>query len=153
MSKSSSDFARVVFVLDVSGSMGGQKCKTLQLAVTRIIEELSEKSYVGVTLFDNHSQTAHRVTQITDRSVRDGLIQSVPAMARRGTDIGQGILYGVQAFTDEGLATDGATMFLATDGEDFTKTDYVSRVLPTLLNAKVNTFQFGKHLIELNVFL
>jgi hypothetical protein len=56
-------------------------------------------------------------------------------MARGNTDIGSGIMRGVSALTDDGINTVGATMFLVTDGEDYE--NYVNRVLPTLLNAKV----------------
>lgn len=131
-------YPRIVFVMDVSGSMGWyRRCHVLQLAVTRIIEEIEDKSYVGVVLFDKNQETVHKVIQITNRSVRNRLISGVPAMARSGTDIGSGILWGVKALTDECIATEGATIFLGTDGEDMTGEDYVRRVLPTLLEAKV----------------
>ena len=134
----SNQFSRNVFVLDISGSMGGSKCQTLQLSATRFIEDIPDNSYVGIVLFDGGVELRHRVVQITDRSVRDRLIKSVPAMARRGTDIGQGIMRGVQALKEEGISTEGATLILVTDGEHFgTPHNYVDYVLPTLLSAKV----------------
>ena len=138
MNGSGDQFSRNVFVLDISGSMSGNKCQTLQLGVTRIIEQLPDNSYVGVVLFDTRVETALHMTQITDRSVRDRAIRSVPAMARGGTSIGLGILTGVQLIRDAGLATDGTTLFLATDGgHNGSPSDYVSHVLPTLLSEKV----------------
>jgi uncharacterized protein with von Willebrand factor type A (vWA) domain len=126
---------RTVFVLDVSGSMGGMKCQNLHLSVTRYIEDIPDNNYVGIVLFDDKTNIEHRVVQITDRSVRDSLISKVPQMARGRTDIGSGLLTGLQALTSEGLSTEGATLILVTDGEDGKR--YVDRVLPTLLSAKV----------------
>ena len=137
MSGSGVQFSRNVFVLDVSGSMAGSRSQTLQLGVTRIIEQLPDNSYVGVVLFESIARVQLNMTQITDRAARDRVIQSIPAVGSGGTDIGSGILHGVQLLSGAGLNTEGATMFLATDGEDMTGFDYPSRVLPTLLRDKV----------------
>ena len=67
-------YGRNVFVLDTSGSMGGMRCETLRLSVTRIIEDIPQMSYVGVVLFDDRVHIAHKLIQITDQSVRDELI-------------------------------------------------------------------------------
>ena len=83
------------------------------------------------------TKTQRFVTQITKESVKVKLLRSIPTVNKRGTDIGKGIVLGVQALKDQGICTEGATIFLITDGEDITNTDYVSRVLPILKSAKV----------------
>jgi uncharacterized protein with von Willebrand factor type A (vWA) domain len=128
---------RTVFVLDVSGSMGGMKCQNLHLSATRFIEDIPNNNYVGIVLFENSSNIEHRVVQITDRSIRDSLISKVPQKAGGGTDIRSGLLTALQALTSENLRTEGANLILVTDGGDTTCGNYVDRVLPTLLSAKV----------------
>ena len=83
------------------------------------------------------------MTQITDRSVRNVAIGSIPATGHiGGTDIGLGIMSGIRLLKDSGLETTGATMFVVTDGDHNGEhnggvQDYVSYVLPTLLQNKV----------------
>ena len=145
MSGSGTQFSRNVFVLDVSTSMttpcpnGGSRCDALQLGVTRIIEELPDYSYVGVVLFGKTVETPLNMTQITDRSVRNVAIRSIPASGHiPGTNIGDGIMSGVSLLKDSGLDTTGASLFLVTDGENWHGvSDYPSNVLPTLLKDKV----------------
>jgi len=119
--------------------MEGMKCETLHLSATRLIEDIPDKDYVGIVLFDHETNIEHKVVQITNRSVRDSLIRSVPQIARGGTDIGSGLLMGLRALTQENISTEGATIVLVTDGGDTTLRNYVDRVLPSLLNAKVLT--------------
>ena len=137
MSANGSKFGRNVFVLDISYSMQGLKSQTLQLSATRIIEDIPDNSYVGVVMFYENAKMCHRVTQITDRAVRDQIIASVPSFLNGGTDIGKGILFGVDALKNEGICTEGAIIYLVTDGGDMTGRDYVSDVLPVLKSAKV----------------
>ena len=130
-------YGRNVFVLDISANMAGRYCETLQLSATRIIEDIPQMNYVGVVLFDGRVEIAHKLIQITDQSVRDRIIKSVPAMARGSTRIAQGVLAGVQLLEDAKVSTEGATLFLVTDGCDDTGEAYVNQILPTLLSKKV----------------
>jgi uncharacterized protein with von Willebrand factor type A (vWA) domain len=136
---------RTVFVLDVSGSMAGMKSQTLHLSATRFIEDIPDNNYVGIVLFDDICWIEHNVVQITNRSVRDSLISKVPQMARGSTDIGGGLLMGLQALTQQNLSTEGATLFLVTDGGDNCgggRGKYVDNVLPHLLRSKVYKYLY-----------
>jgi len=126
---------RIVFVLDISGSMGGMKCQALHLSATRRIEDIPDGHYVGIVTFDHNPEIQHNCVKITDRSVRDSLIQKVPKMARGLTDIGGGLLMGLNALTEQKLSTEGAILILVTDGRD--GSGYLDRVLPQILSAKV----------------
>ncbi|CAG2163496.1 unnamed protein product [Oppiella nova] len=129
---------RIVFVLDVSGSMGGAKCETLQLGIQRFIEDQAGGSHVGIVLFDDKTWTEHPIVPVTDSATRQRLKDKVPRMARGGTDIRAGILEGLKALRAANIATEGAILFLATDGGHCTgNRDYVGDVLPHVLQAKV----------------
>ncbi|CAG2100943.1 unnamed protein product [Medioppia subpectinata] len=132
---------RAVFVLDVSGSMLGAKCQTLQLETVRFIDRIGDNNQVGIVLFDDYGWTAHAVTKITGHSVRQSIVAAVPEMARGGTDIGAGIMEGLAAFSCAGVDTNGAKIFLATDGGHCVGIpDYVGHVLPHLISAKVKVY-------------
>jgi len=123
--------------LDVSGSMKGLKNETLQLSTKRHIEDISENSYVGIILFNEKAWIEHKVVKITDRTVRDSLSKKVPKKSGGNTNIGSGLMKALKSLTKQSLHTEGANLILVTDGEDHSKTNYVDRVLPSLLNAKV----------------
>ncbi|CAG2101098.1 unnamed protein product [Medioppia subpectinata] len=132
---------RTVFVLDVSGSMSGAKCQTLHLETVRFINRISDGNYVGIVLFDDKVWTAYAVTKITGPSVRQSIVAAVPAMARGSTDISGGLMVGLKALRRAGVDTNGAKIFLATDGgHNKGKLDYVGRVLPHLISAKVKVY-------------
>jgi uncharacterized protein with von Willebrand factor type A (vWA) domain len=143
---SSSQSPRTIFILDVSGSMKGIKSETLQISAKRYIEDISANSYVGIVLFDDRTWIEHKVVKITDRSVRNSLIAKVPTIFRGRTDIGSGLLMGLSSLTQEKLNTEGANFILVTDGEDTTGTNYVDRVLPFIINAKVLWIKIFRHI-------
>jgi len=117
--------------------MSGTRSETLQLSAKRYIEDISENSYVGIVLFNSIAWIEHEVVKITDRKVRNSLSQKVPKMGKGQTDIGSGLLMALNSLTQQSLSTEGANFILVTDGEDNSRTNYVERVLPILLNAKV----------------
>jgi calcium-activated chloride channel regulator 4 len=129
---------RTVFILDISGSMSGMKLETLHLSASRLIEDISDRDYVGIVLFWDQNNIEHSVVQITDRSVRNSLLSKLPKTVRGSTNIGDGLLTGLQALRESRLSTEGATFILVTDGgDDCGDGRYVDRVLPQLLSAKV----------------
>jgi len=118
--------------------MEGMKSQTLHLSATRHIEDIPDGHYVGIVIFDERSEIGHNCVKITDRSVRDSLIRKVPRTVRGGTDIGGGLLMGLNALTQQGLSTEDATLILVTDGKDeIYGSQYLDRVLPQILSAKV----------------
>ncbi len=130
--------SRIVFILDISGSMRGMKSQNLHLSTIRYIEDIPEGHYVGIVTFDHRSKIRHNCVQIINRSVKESLIGKVPKKARGGTDIGGGLLKGLEALNQQSLSTEGATFILVTDGNDETYgSGYLDRVLPQLLSAKV----------------
>ncbi|CAG2103573.1 unnamed protein product [Medioppia subpectinata] len=132
---------RTVFVLDVSGSMSGAKCETLHLETLRFINRINDNNHVGIVLFNENAWSVHEVTMVTGAAVRDGLVRAVPVRAGGGTDIGAGIIEGLAAFRRASVDTNGAKMFVATDGEHCTGIeDYVGYVLPQLISAKVKVY-------------
>ncbi|CAG2101688.1 unnamed protein product [Medioppia subpectinata] len=126
----------VVFVLDVSGSMYGPPCESLQMAAWRYIDDAPDNQRLGIVLFDDQAWTAHPVVQITGPDVRARLRQAVPQMDRGTTDIGKGLLQGLQALRLANPVTEGAVIFLVTDGDN-NYPDYVDQVLHVLQAAKV----------------
>ncbi|CAG2164507.1 unnamed protein product [Oppiella nova] len=129
---------RTVFVLDVSGSMSGAKCQTLQLETKRFIERISDGNSVGIVLFNERAWSVYALTRISNRETRDTIIATVPQMGSGSTDIRAGIIEGLAAFTRAGISTVGANIFLATDGEHVSgNLDYVGDVLPHLHLAQV----------------
>ncbi len=131
------NFSRTIFVMDVSGSMGGLKSETLHLSVSRIVEEIQDNDFVGFVLFNSIAWIEHEVVQLTNNSIRKSLRDKIPRMNQQYTNIEDGLRKALDALKQKNLNTEKATIMLFTDGEDTTGGNYVDRVLPDLIGAKV----------------
>ncbi|CAG2161401.1 unnamed protein product [Oppiella nova] len=124
----------IVFVLDVSISMIGTKCQTLQLEIQRFIEKLQLGNHVGIVLFNKRSWIEHPVVQITDGNVRNGLQNKIPQMAADKTDIRAGVMEGLNALKLANVPTEGAVLFLVTGSKhNCGSSDYVGDVIVNCL--------------------
>ncbi|CAG2105265.1 unnamed protein product [Medioppia subpectinata] len=132
---------RTVFVLDVSGSMNGPKINTLHTETVRCINKINDGNYVGIVVFGEGARTVHELTMVTNQSMRQTLMAAVPVRISDGaTDIGAGIMEALSVFSRASVDTNGAKIFLATDGGDTKSHNYVANVLPHLLNAKIKVY-------------
>ncbi|ELU05048.1 hypothetical protein CAPTEDRAFT_196478 [Capitella teleta] len=108
--------ARVVLVLDVSGSMGGQKLEKLQQGCYQFISSIASGcTSVGIVTFTSSGRTNHEIVKINPAS-RLELIGAIPPYANGGTDIGAGLwkaLDELQAYGDP----EGGNIILVSDGE------------------------------------
>ncbi|XP_078612939.1 calcium-activated chloride channel regulator 1-like [Branchiostoma floridae x Branchiostoma japonicum] len=140
-----SDSVRIVLVLDVSGSMGGERILLLNQVATRFIRNtVSFGTSVGVVTFSSTASIRHPVVSINSEAVRNDLIAAVPTSASGGTCIWCGLRKGIEALETAG-SPHGSVILLITDGED--SSPYVSEVLPDLLTKEiiVNTIAISQN--------
>ncbi|CAG2103760.1 unnamed protein product [Medioppia subpectinata] len=136
---------RIVFVLDVSRSMKGIPIKTLHSETVRCINRIHDGNYVGIVLFGKTAWTANELTKLTSQSVRQSIVTAVPDNYQgswyEGTDIRAGVMEGLVALSRAKIDTNGAKIFLVTDGHhDVGNKDYVGDVLPHLIKAQVHVY-------------
>ncbi|XP_041465498.1 calcium-activated chloride channel regulator 1-like isoform X1 [Lytechinus variegatus] len=104
----------VVLVLDISGSMGGNRFdRMIQSSTDYIMNVIPEGSKLGIVVFESTSQIRASLTDVTDTTSRQYLASALPPSAGGSTCIGCGILSGIQVL---GSYAQGGYILLLSDG-------------------------------------
>ncbi|KAG2554875.1 E3 ubiquitin-protein ligase WAV3-like [Panicum virgatum] len=149
----------LVTVLDVSGSMSGEKLALLKQAMGFVIDNLGPHDRLSVVSFSNG---AHRVTRLLRMSdAGKGLAMSAVASlaARGGTNIAEGLRKAGKVLDDRRHRNPVSSVILLSDGQDnYTMTrrgqgsipNYEDLVPPSFMragtgdgSAPIHTFGFG----------
>lgn len=112
----------LAFVLDRSGSMGGQPIRDLKQAVKIIIEQLNPHDIVSVIIFDDTADIILPSQPVTDK---DNLLNKIDMIDERGgTQMSSGMEAGL-AQLQQGMGNGRVNrMILLTDGETWEDSDY-----------------------------
>ncbi|CAB1323940.1 unnamed protein product [Coregonus sp. 'balchen'] len=88
----------VCLVLDVSGSMRGQRIQTLRQAASLFLRQIIEdQSLVGIAIFDSTGRPLKSLTLINSNSKREELVDSLPKTdSGGGTQICEGLKEGLK---------------------------------------------------------
>ncbi len=102
-------------VLDRSGSMEGEKMEKVKEAVGRVVDHLSDKDLLSITIFDDQVETIFPSKPVKDREEIKKRIAGV--IARGGTQISDGLKAGL-AEVRKGFAQGRVNrVLLLTDGQ------------------------------------
>ncbi|KAH7855677.1 hypothetical protein Vadar_027530 [Vaccinium darrowii] len=131
----------LVMVLDVSGSMEGDKLKKMITATQFVIKKLSPIDRLSVVTFAGHSKRLCRLRQITEQSQKEieNLVKAL--VADGGTNIAAGLLTGLQVLNDRKLFRRRAGgIMLMSDGDQ----NYGDATKVSVDKVPVFTFGFGQ---------
>ncbi|XP_041461484.1 calcium-activated chloride channel regulator 1-like [Lytechinus variegatus] len=104
----------VVLVLDISGSMAGNRfARMIQSSIHYIMNIIPENSKLGIVTFSTDAAVRASLTDITDPSSREGLVNDLPSGTTGTTCIGCGILKGIEVL---GSFAEGGYLLLLSDG-------------------------------------
>ena len=131
----------LVTVLDVSGSMQGDKLEKLKIAMQFLIRKLSPIDRLSVVTFCHDSTRLFPLRQITDKSKEDIINQVNDLVAVGGTNIAAGLQMGVEVLNDRCLKDSrvGAIMLMSDGYQNIGDACQVQ-----VRNFAVHTFGFGK---------
>ncbi|KAK3102559.1 hypothetical protein FSP39_012186 [Pinctada imbricata] len=88
---------QIVLVLDVSGSMIGDKLDNLVIACTDYIQtRVREGTVIGIVTFNSKAQVIYPMTMVKNKGDRDDLVKVLPTSAIGGTSIGAGMLKAIE---------------------------------------------------------
>jgi Ca-activated chloride channel family protein len=104
---------RLVFLLDRSGSMEGERIQQAKSAILACIGALGPKDQIGFVAFDTQPEAFRPNLATADQSTRDALKTYLANVSARG---GTELLAGVQSAVGI-LGKEGGDIFLVTDGE------------------------------------
>ncbi|XP_041452567.1 calcium-activated chloride channel regulator 4A-like [Lytechinus variegatus] len=132
-----------VLVLDVSGSMGGERLVLLQQAAANIIENiLPLGARLGIIAFNEYATVLHSIVEIDSQQRRESLLRSLPKSANGRTSIGRGVELAVRELREFENDPAGSTLIVITDGEQNAH-PYIKDVLHEIENMTVNTVAVG----------
>ncbi|XP_030850209.1 calcium-activated chloride channel regulator 1-like [Strongylocentrotus purpuratus] len=104
----------VVLVLDISGSMAGNRFHLMiQSSAEFIMNVIPSDSKLGIVVFGSTSEIGAGLTDITDTASRERLVNALPLSTKGFTCIGCGISSGIEVL---GSYAQGGYMLLLSDG-------------------------------------
>ncbi|XP_058647943.1 inter-alpha-trypsin inhibitor heavy chain H3 [Onychostoma macrolepis] len=128
----------VVFVIDRSGSMEGEKMKQTREALMTILSELHEDDYFGLVTFDDTIESWRPfLSKATPENVTEAKEFVKTIEARHMTDINNGLLYAVDMLTSEKSDSfpDMSMIILLTDGRPSSGQQDLSKIQENIHNA------------------
>ncbi|XP_028111069.1 E3 ubiquitin-protein ligase WAV3-like [Camellia sinensis] len=131
----------LVMVLDVSGSMGGEKLEKMKIAMLFMIKKLSPIDRLSIVTFNEGSQRLCPLRQITENSQGEieNLVNSL--VANGGTNISAGLQTGLKVLNDRRLTSGRAVgIMLMSNGQQNEGGDAAQVPVG---NVPVYTFGFG----------
>ncbi|KAL1441163.1 hypothetical protein MTO96_008897 [Rhipicephalus appendiculatus] len=137
---------RVIFALDISGSMSDyDRIGHLKEAASHYIRDVVPVGLeTGLVVFHSTAYEKAALTSI-NQSTRDELVEQVQQLrADGGTCIGCALQLSLKMFQANGQSAAGSVIILMTDGEE-NNSPYINDVLDDLIGAQVvvNTIAFG----------
>jgi Ca-activated chloride channel family protein len=106
---------RVVFLIDRSGSMGGEPIRQALRAVEACLGALTEQDHFGIVAFDDRTETLASALLPADREHREAANRFVSRIgARGGTELAAGVEEAARV-----LGPAGGDVVLLTDGQVF----------------------------------
>uniref|UniRef100_A0A673JTZ4 Inter-alpha-trypsin inhibitor heavy chain H3 n=1 Tax=Sinocyclocheilus rhinocerous TaxID=307959 RepID=A0A673JTZ4_9TELE len=128
----------VVFVIDRSGSMEGEKMKQTREALMTILSELHEDDYFGLVTFDDTIESWRPfLSKATPENVTEAKEFVKTIEARHMTDINKGLLFAVDMLTTEKSHSfpDMSMIILLTDGRPSSGQRDLSKIQENVQNA------------------
>lgn len=140
----------VGLVIDVSGSMSGQKIASVREGVRRLTKSLNNGDYLSIVLFDSEARVVLKSTSLQeDRSKIYTIIDEIDA--NNATNLNAGMLLGYQEVMKNHSPIVNSRVILLTDGETNTGEINPDRIINNSLtyNEKgidISTIGVGQYL-------
>ncbi|KAF7060598.1 hypothetical protein CFC21_067382 [Triticum aestivum] len=141
----------LVTVLDVSGSMKGQKLALLKQAMAFVVDQLGPADRLSVVSFSGRAARLTCLARMSDAGKASAELAVDSLVVGSGTNIGEGLRVGAQVLVGRRLKNSVASMILLSDGQDSrlrANKRYMDLVPPLFVLAgsrpgPIHTFGFG----------
>jgi Mg-chelatase subunit ChlD len=133
----------VMCILDVSGSMGGEKIESLKKAVQFVISTLGDQDRLSIVEFNSRATPVHGLARMTESNKAEASRLVNRLHAGGGTNIFHGMDVGWQILSDRRQINGSTSIFLLTDGQDSSSESYCTRLASTMKEAGCSLMVFG----------
>lgn len=144
----------IVLIIDISGSMSGEKIELVRETLNFIIDEMKEIDRLSLVVFDDYAEILSALTPMTDQAKIDfKSIVDERVKVRGNTNIIDGLQSGFEILLNRKMINDVSAMFILSDGQDscgnnvsdFEKAliNFDARMEEKTMSYRINSFGFG----------
>lgn len=133
----------VICVLDVSGSMTGQKIGQVQSAVRFVIEQASPLDRLGLVTFNNTASRPLRLRKMNQDGKNDANVAALRLVADGGTSIVAGLHMALLGMEQRRQRNSVSAILLLTDGQDSSTRNHIQSLVQRAAAAGCGLYCFG----------
>lgn len=133
----------IISVLDISGSMRGDKMSQVQDATRFIIEQADPKDRLGLVAFNSTASRVLRLRKMNAEGKNDGNVAALRLVANGGTSIAAGLDMALSVMEQRRERNKVSAILLLTDGQDGSTRSQLPRLLQRAAAANVAIYAFG----------
>eukprot|EP00927_Polykrikos_kofoidii_P058207 TRINITY_DN5259_c0_g1_i4.p1 TRINITY_DN5259_c0_g1~~TRINITY_DN5259_c0_g1_i4.p1 ORF type:complete len:551 (-),score=100.48 TRINITY_DN5259_c0_g1_i4:92-1690(-) len=133
----------LVFVLDVSGSMEGEKMRDLQAAVRFVIDQASAADRMSIVTFENAARRVLRLRRMDSAGKDDANGVVMRLEAGGGTSIAAGLREGLDIVERRRQRNVVTAILLLTDGQDQSARSSIGQLASRARSASCALYAFG----------
>eukprot|EP00427_Karlodinium_veneficum_P001515 CAMPEP_0169165868 /NCGR_PEP_ID=MMETSP1015-20121227/59646_1 /TAXON_ID=342587 /ORGANISM="Karlodinium micrum, Strain CCMP2283" /LENGTH=597 /DNA_ID=CAMNT_0009238497 /DNA_START=126 /DNA_END=1920 /DNA_ORIENTATION=- len=133
----------IVCVLDVSGSMQGDKIRQVQNAVRFVIEQSQPSDRLGIVAFNHGAMKVLRLRRMDAEGKNDANIAALRLSANGGTSIASGLDMGIRMMEGRRQRNKISAVLLLTDGQDSSTRSRVAALISRVDEARCSLYSFG----------
>jgi len=136
----------IVCVLDVSGSMTGEKIRLLQEAVRFVIEQAHDKDRISIVTFNSTAARTLRLRRMVPEGKSEATAAALRLVAGGGTSIASGLDTGIAIMEQRRSRNKVSAVLLLTDGQDHSSRARLPELVERcrVANCSLYAFGFGK---------
>jgi len=133
----------LICVLDVSGSMNGDKLRQLQDAMRFIIDQAAEKDRLSIVAFNNRASRVLRLCKMNSLGKDEATRLTLQLHAGGGTSIAAGLNMGLSVMEQRRQRNKVSSIMLLTDGQDGSTRGQLPALLARARQANCSVYAFG----------
>lgn len=133
----------LVCVLDVSGSMTGQKIRLVQDAARFIVEEADPADRISLVTFNHSATRMLRLRKMGPEGKNEASVATLRLVADGGTSIAAGLDTALQVMEQRRQRNKVSAILLLTDGQDGSTRPQIPSLLARAQRAGCGVYAFG----------
>lgn len=133
----------IVCVLDVSGSMTGDKIRQVQNAVRFVISQADPKDRLSIVSFNSGAERRLRLCRMDVQGKDSAVRATLQLTAGGGTNIARGLSMGISVLEQRRQKNNVSTLLLLTDGQDYGTRPQIPALIDRARATGSSVYAFG----------
>jgi len=133
----------IICVLDVSGSMQGDKISQVQDATRFIIEQTTPKDRLSIVSFNSNASRVLRLRKMSPEGKNDATMSTLRLSTGGGTSIAAGLDMALSVMEQRRQRNMVSAILLLTDGQDGSTRSQIPELVRRAAQANVSIYAFG----------